>query len=130
MKKKTQQEMKKKKKEEEVVKMDTLEKEVKKELKGRSEKGDNLFKKYGEQREYSFKEEVVDSARVQEKEKEEKTIVVLYCIVLWNTTRRIENEFTGTVARNFILFVSLTFEVYCAHHYCRRSALKLYSSRA
>jgi hypothetical protein len=40
--------MKKKKKEEEVVKMDTLEKEVKKELKGRSEKGDNLFKKYGE----------------------------------------------------------------------------------
>jgi hypothetical protein len=31
------------------VKKDTLE-EVKKELKGRSEKGENLFKKYGEER--------------------------------------------------------------------------------
>jgi hypothetical protein len=39
----------KKKKEEEVVKKDTLEKEVKKELKGRSEKSEKSFKNLGEQ---------------------------------------------------------------------------------
>ncbi len=38
------------KEKEEPVKKDTLLKKVKKELKGRSEKGENLFKKYGEER--------------------------------------------------------------------------------
>ncbi len=64
----------------------------------------------------------------KEKEKEEKKRLV--CTLDYDKKKDGKFRYRYSFAKFFILFVSLTFEVYYAHHYCRRSALKLYSSRA